>query len=72
MRQHVPLTSTPSQGEQGSEDFPHLSLARATSAGVLLGSWKYWAHKGPWLVRQIRGLRLPVKTFLAQIRAPLC
>ena len=71
VRQHVPLASTPVQREQRVEHLPHLYLARATSAWVLLGRWNHCAHKGPLLVRQIRGISLPQTTFLVHIRTLL-
>jgi hypothetical protein len=51
--QHLPLTTTPIQGEKRVQDFPHVHLARATASCALLGVWDHWFHDGPLRVRQI-------------------
>jgi hypothetical protein len=63
-RQPVPLATPPVQGAQGIADFPPIHLTRATSTGGRLGRGNQWAHNGPWLVRQIRGIFLSRQTFL--------
>ena len=72
VREHIPLTAAPIQGENCIEHFPHVHRARVPSSLVLLGGWDQRFHDGPLLVRQIRGIFLSRTVLLKHSRALLC
>src|SRR5882724_9222979 len=67
--QPVPLAPTAVQIEQRVNDLSHVHFARVPSPVGLRGR-NQRSQDSPLLVRQIRGIRLPILSFHRQVRAP--